>query len=162
MNTPMRIGHGYDIHRLITKRKLILGGIHIPSEKGLEGHSDADCLTHALADAILGALGLPDIGHYFPNNDPQWHGINSQIILAKAVSEGKRLGYRIGNVDISLIAEAPKIGPYIAAMKTMLAATLETPENTIGLKATTNERQDSIGQGLAISAHAVVLLIRAE
>ncbi len=160
MNTPMRIGHGYDIHQVIAGRKLVLGGVHIPYERGLEGHSDADCLTHALADAILGALALPDIGHYFPNNDPQWRGVNSQIILAKAVSEAKRLGYCIGNVDISLIAEAPKIGPHVAAMKTMLATTLETPESAIGLKATTNEGQDAIGQGLAIAAHAVVLLIR--
>jgi 2-C-methyl-D-erythritol 2,4-cyclodiphosphate synthase len=158
MMLPFRIGHGYDIHRLVLGRKLILGGVHIPCERGLDGHSDADCLTHALADAILGALALPDIGHYFPNNDPQCRGMDSQAILAKAIKEAEHMGYRIGNVDISIIAEVPKLGPYLGTMREILADTLGISGGSIGLKATTNEGQDSIGQGLSIATHAVVLL----
>ncbi len=156
---PLRIGHGYDIHRLVSGRKLMLGGIPIPHSKGLEGHSDADCLIHALADAILGALALPDIGHYFPNQDPTFKNMESRWILVKAVEEAQRLGFLINNVDISLIAEEPKIGPYLPQMRTQLAQLLKISENAVGLKATTNEGMDAIGNGEAIAAHAVVLLI---
>ena len=122
-NLPYRIGFGYDIHRLVADRKLVLGGVEIPSELGLDGHSDADCLTHAIADAILGACGLPDIGHQFPNTDPDIEGIDSQIILAKSAALAADKGYRIGNIDSCLIAEKPKIAPYIDDMKAVIGKT---------------------------------------
>jgi 2-C-methyl-D-erythritol 2,4-cyclodiphosphate synthase len=162
MPAPFRIGLGYDIHRLVAGRKLILGGIEIPSDVGLDGHSDADALTHALADAVLGALALPDIGHFFPNTDPQYRGMDSQEILRRAVAEAKTRGYKIGNVDIAVIAEKPKLAPHIAKMKARLATTLGVTVEDVGLKATTNEGCDTIGAGNAIAAHAVVLLVRAE
>src|SRR5476649_702380 len=121
MPSPFRVGLGYDIHRLVPGRKLILGGIEIPSDVGLDGHSDADALTHALADAVLGALGLPDIGHFFPNTDPHLLGMDSQEILRRAVAEATQRGYRIGNVDIAVLAEKPKLAPHIPAMKARLA-----------------------------------------
>ena len=114
---PIRIGHGYDLHRLVSERKLILGGVEIPFHLGLLGHSDADCLTHSLADAILGALSLPDIGHYFPDNDPANKDLDSKIILSKALSETDRLGYQVGNIDLTIIAEKPKILHYIEKIK---------------------------------------------
>ncbi len=162
MPSPFRVGLGYDIHRLVPGRKLILGGVEIPSELGLDGHSDADALTHALADAILGALGLADIGHFFPNTDPHNLGMDSQDILRRAVAEAKQRGYKIGNVDIAVLAEKPKLAPHIPKMKERLAQTLGVAVEDIGLKATTNENCDSIGAGKAIAAHAVVLLMRRE
>ena len=162
MNTPFRIGQGYDIHRLVRGRKLVLGGIKIPFKKGLEGHSDADCLTHAIADAILGALGLPDIGHYFPNTDPDCAEIDSQKILKSAVAEARRLGYGIANVDATLIAEAPVLGPYFAAMKRTLSQSMGMDPTDLGLKATTNERIGELGRGKAIAAYAVCLLFRSD
>ncbi len=158
MNTPFRIGQGYDIHRLVKKRKLVLGGVEIPFKKGLEGHSDADCLTHAIADAILGALGLPDIGHYFPNTDPNLAGIDSQKILKKATAEARCHGYGIANVDATLIAEAPELGPHLDAMKAILSVSMDIEPANLGLKATTHEGIDDLGQGKAIAAHAVCLL----
>ena len=162
MPAPFRIGLGYDIHRLVAGRKLILGGVEIPSDVGLDGHSDADVLTHALADAVLGALALPDIGHFFPNTDPQYRGMDSQEILRRAVEEAKKRGYKVGNVDIAVLAERPRLAPHIVKMKTRLAATLGVTVEDVGLKATTNEGCDTIGEGDAIAAHAVVLLVRAE
>jgi 2-C-methyl-D-erythritol 2,4-cyclodiphosphate synthase len=162
MPAPFRIGLGYDIHRLVAGRKLILGGIEIPSEVGLDGHSDADALTHALADAVLGALALPDIGHFFPNTDPRYRGMDSQGILGRAVAEAKTRGYKIGNVDIAVIAERPRLAAHVPKMKERLAATLGVTVEDVGLKATTNEGCDAIGAGEAIAAHAVVLLVRAE
>lgn len=153
-----RIGTGYDIHRLVEGRKVILGGVEIPHSKGLEGHSDADCLTHALADAILGAMGLKDIGHYFPPGDPSCKDMDSQLILAKAVDEAKKRGYAVSNVDIMIIAEEPKVGPYLGQMKAILAKTMNVDVSQIGLKATTNERIGDIGRGLGIAAHAVCLM----
>lgn len=155
---PFRIGYGYDIHRLVTKRKLVLGGIEIPFDRGLEGHSDADVLTHAIADAILGALGLPDIGHYFPNTDPDLAGVDSQTILAKAVSEARRCGYGIGNVDATLIAQAPPLGPHFPQIRKILCGTLAIESTALGLKATTPEGLDDE----AIAAHAVCSLYRSE
>ena len=114
---PFRIGHGYDIHAFTENRKLVLGGIVIPHAKGLEGHSDADCLLHALSDAILGAVGLPDIGHYFPNSNPKFKGIDSSVILRKAVEEAKKLNFALANADISILAEEPKLAPHIPDMK---------------------------------------------
>lgn len=158
MNLPFRIGHGYDIHSLVLGRPLIFGGVHIPCDYGLEGHSDADCLTHALADAIFGALALPDIGHYFPNTDPQWKGMNSQCILKKAYDEALRLGYVVNNADVSIIAEFPKMAPHIQAMRQTLVKTLQLDIDQIGIKATTKEGHDAVGAKQAIEVHAVVLL----
>jgi 2-C-methyl-D-erythritol 2,4-cyclodiphosphate synthase len=155
---PYRIGFGYDIHRLVIGRKLILGGVEIPGDLGLEGHSDADCLTHALADAILGACGLPDIGQLFPNTDPSIEGIDSQIILKKAAQLAADKGYEIGNVDSCIIAEKPKIADFVDAMKAVLANTLEITPDRIGIKATTQEKIGALGAGEGIAAHAVCLL----
>lgn len=157
---PYRIGFGYDIHRLVADRKLVLGGVEIPSEFGLDGHSDADCLTHAIADAILGACSLPDIGHQFPNTDPEIEGIDSQIILAKSAALAAEKGYRIGNIDSCLIAEKPKIAPYIDDMKKIIGKTLDLPGDCIGIKATTQEKLGSLGAGEGIAAHAVCMLYK--
>ena len=156
----MRIGHGYDAHRFAAGRPLILGGVTIPHERGLLGHSDADVLTHALADSILGALALPDIGFYFPPSDPNCEGIDSQEILKKAVAEADRLGYKVANVDCSIIAETPKILPHVAAMKKVLAKSLGVSENDVGVKATTNEKMGWEGEKQGIGVHAVSLLCK--
>ncbi len=160
MNCNFRIGHGYDVHRLVEGRKCIIGGVEIPSKLGLLGHSDADVLAHALADSILGALALPDIGFYFPPSDPTCEGIDSQEILKKAVSEAARLGYKVGNVDCSIIAETPKILPHVAAMKKVLAKSLGVSPEDVGVKATTNEKMGWEGDKQGIGVHAVSLLYR--
>lgn len=152
------IGHGYDIHRFAPHRKLVLGGVEIASEEGLEGHSDADVLSHALADAIFGACGLPDIGVWFPNTDASIEGISSLKILAKAIEEAWIKGYQISNVDISIIAEKPKISPHLSSIKASLALVLQISPDQLGIKATTNEKVGDIGKGMAMAAHAVVLL----
>ncbi|MCD8482253.1 MAG: 2-C-methyl-D-erythritol 2,4-cyclodiphosphate synthase [Verrucomicrobia bacterium] len=155
---PFRVGLGYDIHRFAPGRRLVLGGVEIAHADGLDGHSDADVVLHALADAILGALGLPDIGHYFPPSDPQWHNLNSMEIVRKAVGEANARNWAIGNVDIAVIAEKPKLAPHIPAMRKLLATSLRTSPDRIGIKATTNEKLGDLGKGLGIAAHAVVLL----
>lgn len=155
-----RIGHGYDIHRIVPGRRLVLGGVTFDTDYGLEGHSDADCLTHAICDAILGAAGLPDIGHFFPPTDLAFKDIDSQRLLERVREEVVKLGYDIVNIDTSLIAEKPKIAPRISEMKTVLARSAGLTTDEIGVKATTNEGVDDIGRGLAIAAHAVVLLKR--
>lgn len=160
MSCNFRIGHGYDVHRLVEGRKCIIGGVEIPSKLGLLGHSDADVLTHALADSILGALALPDIGFYFPPTDPNCEGIDSQEILKKAVAEAARLGYKVGNVDCSIIAETPKILPHVAAMKKVLAKSLGVSLEDVGVKATTNEKMGWEGDKQGIGVHAVSLLYR--
>lgn len=155
----MRIGHGYDIHRTVAGRPLVLGGVTFADAPfGLDGHSDADALTHAICDALLGAAGLPDIGHFFPNTDPAYCGIDSQILLQRVVSALAERGWSIVNIDATLIAERPKIAPRLTEMKTRLALSTGLPPARIGLKATTNEGSDDIGRGLAIAAHAVALL----
>ena len=155
----MRIGTGYDIHRLVEDRRLVLGGVEIPYHKGLLGHSDADVLSHAIADAILGAAGLHDIGHFFPDTDPKLEGIDSQIILRKAIAEVSHLGYKLQNADSTLIAQEPKIGSHINSMKRVLSNSLGVTEDSIGIKATTNEGVGDIGKGLAIAAQAACLLV---
>jgi 2-C-methyl-D-erythritol 2,4-cyclodiphosphate synthase len=149
------IGIGYDIHRLIEGRKLILGGVEIQHERGLEGHSDADVLTHAIADALLGAAGEKDIGHHFPNTDPSIKGIDSQEILRRVQAILTTRQLAIVNIDCSLIAEAPKISPHLQAMRTRLSQTLQIPVQRIGVKATTNEGLGFIGRGEGIAAMAV-------
>ncbi len=157
---PFRIGHGYDIHRTAPGRKLVLGGVAFDAPFGLEGHSDADCLTHAICDALLGAAGLPDIGHYFPNTDPAYRDIDSQILLERTSEALRERGYEIVNIDSSLIAERPTIAPRLEEMRARLARSIGIAPSRVGLKATTNEESDDIGAGRAIAAHAVALISR--
>ncbi|MBD2302402.1 MULTISPECIES: 2-C-methyl-D-erythritol 2,4-cyclodiphosphate synthase [Nostocales] len=157
--TNIRIGNGYDIHRLVSDRALILGGIQIPHELGLLGHSDADVLTHAIMDAMLGALSLGDIGHYFPPTDPQWAGADSLILLTQVHQLIKDQGWQIGNIDSVVVAERPKLKPHIETMRSKLATVLELQPNQIGIKATTNEKLGPVGREEGICAYAVVLLI---
>ncbi len=156
-----RIGHGYDIHRTIAGRPLVLGGVKFDAPFGLDGHSDADALTHAICDALLGAAGLPDIGHFFPNTDPQWKNADSQVLLQRVIAALRERGWAPVNVDATLIAEKPKIAPRLAEMKAALARSTGLPVDAVGLKATTNEGSDDIGRGLAIAAHAVALIRKA-
>ncbi len=148
-------GIGYDVHCLVEGRKLVLGGVEIPHPRGLEGHSDADVLMHAVTDAVLGAVGEVDIGHLFPNTDPTWKNAPSRIFLEEAARRVKARGGRIVNIDVALAAERPKIYPHIAAMKTNVAAALGIPEVKVGIKATTNERLGFIGREEGIAAMAV-------
>ena len=156
--STFRIGHGYDIHRIVSGRPLVLGGVKFEADYGLEGHSDADCVTHAVCDALLGAAGLPDIGHYFPNTDSAYKNIDSQILLQRVVAALKDRGFVPVNIDISVVAEKPKIYPRLAEMKAALARSCGLAVTEVGLKATTNEGVDEIGRGLAIAAHAVCLI----
>ena len=149
------VGIGYDVHALVEGRKLILGGVEIPHPKGLDGHSDADVLMHAICDAILGAMGEVDIGHYFPNTDPRWKGAPSRIFLTEAARLVARRGGKLVNVDATLIAEAPKIFPHIRQMKTNIAAALSVAAEQVGIKATTNERMGFLGREEGIAAMAV-------
>jgi 2-C-methyl-D-erythritol 2,4-cyclodiphosphate synthase len=153
-----RIGHGYDIHRIIPTRPLVLGGVKFDTDYGLEGHSDADCLTHAICDALLGAAGLPDIGHFFPPSDPKYKDINSQLLLKQVILELKKHQFNVINIDATLIAEKPKVLAHVPRMKAVLAESTGLSPSAIGIKATTNEGIDAIGNGLAIAAHAVVLI----
>ena len=156
----MRIGHGYDVHRLVEGRDLILGGVNIPYEKGLLGHSDADVLTHAVMDALLGAAAMGDIGKHFPDTDPTYKGADS-LKLAQHVSWLlTKQGYCIGNIDATVIAQAPKLAPHIPAMKQNLACALGCDPDRINIKATTEERLGFTGEGLGIAAHAVCLIER--
>ena len=151
----VHVGIGYDVHQLAAGRKLVLGGVEIPHTKGLDGHSDADALMHAICDAILGALGEVDIGHFFPNTDPRWKGAPSKIFLEEAAKQTAKRGGKIVNIDATLIAEAPKIYPHIAEMKKRIAAALGVTERQIGIKATTNEHMGFVGREEGIAAMAV-------
>ena len=155
---PYRIGHGYDIHRLVKGRPLMLGGVRFDSEFGLAGHSDADCVTHAVCDALLGAAGLPDIGHFFPDTDPAYKDADSQLLLKRVVAELQQRGWAPLNIDATVIAEKPRISPRLGEMKLALANSAGLPVEAVGLKATTNEGVGELGRGLAIAAHAVALL----
>ena len=154
----MRIGHGYDVHKLVEGRKLILGGIEIPFEKGLLGHSDADVLTHALMDALLGAAALGDIGKLFPDNDPAFAGADSVELLKNVCAVIAEAGYRVGNVDCTVIAQRPKLAPFIPAMREKLADAMGVDVSRVSVKATTEEHLGFTGEGLGIAAHAVALL----
>lgn len=157
---PMRIGIGYDIHRVARGRRCVLGGVEIPSDVGSVAHSDGDVLAHAIADAVLGAAGLPDIGHFFPPSDPDCAGIDSLKIIERAVAEAKKTGYRVGNVDAAVIAERPKIGKHVPAMREKLGSALGIAPDLVGVKATTNEKLGSLGAGEGIAVHAVCLLLK--
>ena len=158
----MRIGHGYDVHRLVEGRKLIMGGVDIPWEKGLLGHSDADVLLHAIADAILGAIGEGDIGRHFPDTDPAFKGADSQKLLEHVGKLAARLGYVLGNLDATIIAQKPKMAPHIATMRENIAKVLSTTVGQVNVKATTEEGLGFTGTGEGISAHAVVLMTAAK
>jgi 2-C-methyl-D-erythritol 2,4-cyclodiphosphate synthase len=150
-----RVGLGYDVHQLKDNRPLILGGVEIPHERGLDGHSDADVIMHAICDAILGALGEGDIGSFFPPSDPQWKDASSKIFLEEAAKQIKKQNGRLINIDAMLIAEAPKISPYIPDMKKNIANALGVSPKDIGIKATTNETMGFVGRGEGMAAHAV-------
>lgn len=154
----MLVGFGYDVHRLTAGRPLILGGVAIPHDKGLDGHSDADVLIHALMDALLGAAGLRDIGYHFPPTDPAYKGADSMKLLAAVVAVLKAEGYRPVNCDITLLAERPKISPHVEAMKTNISAVLGIEPRRVGVKATTNEGMGFVGEGQGMAAYAVALL----
>ena len=159
MSTP-RIGYGYDVHRLTEGRPLVLGGVTIPFQLGLAGHSDADVLLHALMDALLGAAALGDIGHMFPDTDPQYRGIDSRVLLrrvAAALAEG---GFSIGNVDVTLVAQRPKIAPYVESMRANIASDLDIGIDMVSVKATTEEGLGFTGSGEGMAAHAAALLFR--
>ena len=156
----IRIGNGYDIHKLVTGRPLILGGVEIPHSLGLLGHSDADVLTHAIMDAFLGALGMGDIGHYFPPSDPQWKGANSLKLMEQVGSMILSQGWKIGNIDSTVIAEQPKLKPHLKSMRDSLAQTLEIDIDRVSIKATTNEELGPVGRQEGICAYAVVLLVK--
>ncbi len=154
----MRIGHGYDVHRLVEGRALILGGVNIPFEKGLLGHSDADVLTHALMDAMLGAAGLGDIGKHFPDTDPQYKGADSLVLLAHVKDLLQKNGYCLMNADITLIAQKPKVASYLPMMKENLAQTLQCDLSQLNIKATTEEHLGFTGEGAGMACHAVCLI----
>lgn len=156
----MRIGEGYDVHRLVEGRKLIIGGVDIPWEKGLLGHSDADVLLHALMDAMLGALALGDIGKHFPDSDERYKGVDSRVLLRHTAALIEEKGWRIGNADMTLIAQKPKMAPHIQTMRANIAADLNTDMDNISVKATTEEGLGFTGTGEGIAARAVVLLER--
>ena len=154
----MRIGHGYDVHKLVEGRKLILGGVCIPWERGLLGHSDADVLTHALMDALLGAAALGDIGHLFPDNDPAYEGADSIRLLRHVCAVLRENGWRVGNVDCTVIAQRPKLAPHIDEMRRILADAMDVDIGCVSVKATTEEKLGFTGEGLGIAAHAVALI----
>ena len=155
-----RIGQGYDIHRLVEGRKLILAGVEIPFEKGLDGHSDADVVAHALIDSLLGAAALPDIGTYFPDTDPAYKNADSLKLLEQVSMMVRDKGYSIGNIDITIIAESPKLSPHITGMKESISEILMIKSDRVSIKATTNEKLGSVGRGEGIAALAVTLLYK--
>jgi len=156
-----RVGHGYDIHRLITGRPLVLGGVRFATDFGLEGHSDADCVTHAICDALLGAAGLPDIGHFFPPSDPAFENADSQLLLQQVVAELRARGWAPVNIDATVIAERPRLASHLGEMKAARARSTGLPPDAIGVKATTNEGVGELGRAVAIAAHAVALIEQA-
>lgn len=155
----MRIGHGYDVHRLVEGRKLIMGGVDIPWEKGLLGHSDADVLLHAISDGILGAIGEGDIGRHFPDSDPAYKGADSLKLLAHVMGLADERGYKLGNLDATIIAQLPKMAPHIRAMRENIAVVLNADVAQVNVKATTEEGLGFSGAGEGIAAHAVVLMV---
>ena len=160
MMKDIRIGHGYDVHRLGPDRRLILGGVDIPHETGLLGHSDADVLLHAISDALLGALALGDIGKHFPDTDERYKGADSRVLLAAVADMLRERGWQIGNVDATVLAQAPKLAPHIPLMRENIAATLGIGVDRVSVKATTEEKLGFTGEKLGIAAHAVCLLFQ--
>lgn len=159
--TPFRIGFGYDVHRFATDRELWLGGVRIPHDTGLLGHSDADVLLHAVCDALLGAVAMGDIGTHFPDTDPQWKGADSKKLLAAVVLLIQDAGWRVGNVDCTLVMERPKVMKHAPAMRRVMAPLLGVDEDAVSIKATTNETMGFVGRAEGVCAHAVALVLRA-
>ncbi|KAJ4950912.1 hypothetical protein NE237_027744 [Protea cynaroides] len=157
---PFRVGHGFDLHRLEPGYPLIIGGINIPHDKGCEAHSDGDVLLHCVVDAILGALGLPDIGQIFPDSDPKWKGAASSVFIKEAVRLMNEAGYELGNLDATLILQRPKVSPHKEVIRANLSALLGADPSVVNLKAKTHEKVDSLGENRSIAAHTVVLLMR--
>lgn len=155
----MRIGHGYDVHRLVEGRPLVLGGVTIPWERGLLGHSDADVLLHAVMDALLGAAALPDIGHQFPDSDPAYAGADSRVLLRRVAELIAQAGYQVGNIDATIVAQAPKLAAHLPAMAANMAEDLGVDVGDVNVKATTEEHLGFTGSGEGIAAHAVCLLV---
>jgi 2-C-methyl-D-erythritol 2,4-cyclodiphosphate synthase len=155
----VRVGQGFDVHAFVEGRPLVLGGVTIPFERGLEGHSDADVLLHAIADALLGALALGDLGKHFPDTDARWRGADSRVLLRDVVSQVASAGYGIGNVDATIVAQAPRVAPYVEAMCANVAADLRCDRSRVSVKATTTERLGFTGRGEGIAAMAIVLLV---
>ncbi len=154
----MRIGHGFDAHRFVTGRPLLLGGVEVPHDQGLEAHSDGDVVIHALCDALLGAAGLGDIGHHFPDDDPAFAGIDSRLLLRRVREQLAERRLQVGSVDLTVVAQRPRLAPHVASMRARLAEDLGMPEARLNLKATTTERMGFTGRGEGIAAFAVVLL----
>lgn len=160
--TTMRVGQGYDVHALVPGRKLVIGGVDIPYERGLLGHSDADVLLHAITDAILGAAALGDIGTFFPDSDEQWRGADSRKLLSAAVERVRAVGWRVVNIDTTVIAERPKLLPHVPAMRAAIAQCTGAPVDAVNVKGKTNEKLGALGRSEGIAAQAVVLLARAD
>lgn len=158
----MRIGHGYDVHRFVENRPLIIGGITIPHSHGLEAHSDGDVLIHAICDALLGAAGLWDIGHHFPDNDAAFKNIDSRVLLRRVMADLSELGWKVGNIDATVIAQAPKLAPFIPEMRVLLAQDIAITNTDINIKATTTENLGFAGRKEGIAAHAVTLIVKAD
>jgi 2-C-methyl-D-erythritol 2,4-cyclodiphosphate synthase len=158
----MRIGFGFDTHRLVEGRPLMLGGIHIPHHLGLLGHSDADALLHAICDALLGAANLRDIGYHFPDTDPKYKGADSKLLLADTVELLHQKGYRVGNVDCTIVAEAPKLNPHVPQMQMVIAPLLQVDIDCVSIKATRNEGMDAIGHNEGMKVYAVALIFKAD
>ena len=156
----IRVGEGWDTHALVEGRPLMLGGVQIPHDKGLLGHSDADVLLHAITDALLGAAGLGDIGHHFPDTDEKYKGANSAVLLQKAYDTVKQLGWHLGNVDCTIIAQAPKLAPHRSDIRSSIAKALGVPESLINVKAKTAEKMGPVGEGRSMEARAVVLIYK--
>lgn len=158
----IRIGQGYDVHPLVPGRKLLLGGVEIPFERGLYGHSDADVLLHAITDALLGAAGLGDIGRHFPDSDARWAGADSRVLLRDVMNTVRQAGWRVGNLDATVIAQAPRIAPYVSCMQLNIAADLQIDPACVNIKGKTTERLGFTGRGEGIAAQAVALLVRSD
>jgi 2-C-methyl-D-erythritol 2,4-cyclodiphosphate synthase len=157
----MRIGHGFDVHRFAENRPLIIGGVTVPHSHGLEAHSDGDVLIHAVCDALLGAAGLWDIGHHFPDTDEAFKNIDSRVLLRRVISDLEKLGWAVSNIDATVVAQAPKLAPYIPEMKSLLAEDMNVAADAVNVKATTTEKLGYTGRKEGIAAHAVALLIKA-
>lgn len=158
----MRIGHGFDVHRFAENRPLIIGGVTIPHSHGLEAHSDGDVLIHAVCDALLGAAGLWDIGHHFPDTDEAFKNIDSRVLLRRVISDLQKLGWAVSNIDATVVAQVPKLAPYIPEMKSLLAEDMNVAADAVNVKATTTEKLGYTGRKEGIAAHAVALIIKAD
>ncbi len=162
MKIPFRVGHGYDVHQLEENRPFWLGGIEIPHTHGAKGHSDADIICHVICDALLGAANLRNIGYHFSDKDPQWKGVDSKLLLARVLEMIREKGYEVGNVDVTVVLQEPKLNPHIPAMKAVLAGVMQIEEEDLSIKATTSEHLGFVGKKEGIAAHAVALIVQTD